>query len=111
MKYEVITLKKKFRYHATVMATPDRWWEKYLLFKKPCLLQYQGRDGLWVDHEYNLAPEKVSDLIDIKFAQEFDNPFAAFFKTILGAFERHFQPQPLPPPFIGKRKKPKPPTT
>jgi hypothetical protein len=72
MKYEVLTIKKHFRYHATVMATPDKWWEKYLLFKRTTTMQFHGHRECWVDPTtYDFAPDHIQELIDAKFDEQF----------------------------------------
>lgn len=91
MKYEVLTIKKGFRYHATVMATRSKWYEKGPWFKTGLRIYtghkdlYTGRKGLWVDHKYNLAPNEVSKLIDVRFNELFRPLFLDFlFKLLFG---------------------------
>jgi hypothetical protein len=77
MKYEVLTIKKSFRYYATVMATPDKWWEKYVLFKRTKTLKFQGRKGMWFDDRFSFAQSKIAELIDHQFEQQYGfSPFA-----------------------------------
>jgi hypothetical protein len=85
MKYEVLTIKKHFRHHATVMATPDKWWEKYLLFKRTTTLHFQGTHGLWVDHQFNFAPKRIQELLDAKF-DELYPPFSGMGKFLSAVF-------------------------
>jgi hypothetical protein len=107
MKYEVLSIKKQLRYHATVMATPDKWWEKYLLFKRTTTMHFQGTKGLWVDNNYTFATGNMEKLLDAKFDQLFppmlNYVMEKFLKVVLDAVfgrvaRRLDNP---PPPFTG----------
>jgi hypothetical protein len=104
MKYEVLTLKKRFRYHADVMATPDKWWEKYLLFKKSEILRYQGTFKVWVDDQFNPAPPAITVLIDQKFNEQYTSAGIFFFGILANVFNKLFNGDtpPKTPPFKGK---------
>jgi hypothetical protein len=103
MKYEVLSIKKQFRYHATVMATPDKWWEKYLLFKRTTTLKYQGTKGLWANANYDIAPPKISNLIDTQFDVLFGpSPLLKFLQGLIGGFFAGFIVK--RPPFTGEQK-------
>lgn len=72
MQYEVLKIKKQFRYYADVIATPNKWYEKYLLFKKSRITQYRGVKGLWYDSNHKLAPTKITATIDKHYETQYE---------------------------------------
>lgn len=71
MKYEVLTIKKRFRYTATVMCTPNKWYEIILTRRKSNIKVYTGTRGIWFDQHRKIVPAKLRVIIDAKFDEQY----------------------------------------